>query len=336
MRKLNLYEDYNREEIHDILSPHTTFVKSTGTWGIQGLIRIENTKDFVFILTRGTVQGEHEFDEGFTQDGVFRWQSQPRNSLKTEKIIDLIHHDEITNNVYLFFRDKKGNDYTYLGKLKYLDHDSESGEGMEPVNFNWQVLSWPIPQEVLGKLDITLEEGIEIATSITKEIQGIQLTDAPEKKDKKNKKGLKKAVFKTTKIYNNPEKDKDLKEIGDAGELSIMEYEKLKLKNFKKDDLIDKIIHVSESNDSAGYDILSYDKDGNQIFIEVKTTLGPVRTDFYISPGEIKFSKNNADNYYLYRVFNFNRVEKKGQLYIKKGNVEENFNLTPVSFKVSI
>mgnify|MGYP006127625957 FL=1 len=62
MRKLNLYEDYNREEIHDILSPHTTFVKSTGTWGIQGLIRIENTKDFVFILTRGTVQGEHEFD----------------------------------------------------------------------------------------------------------------------------------------------------------------------------------------------------------------------------------------------------------------------------------
>ena len=97
-----------------------------------------------------------------------------------------------------------------------------------------------------------------------------------------------------------------------------------------------KIIHVSESNDSAGYDILSYDKDGNQIFIEVKTTLGPVRTDFYISPGEIKFSKNNADNYYLYRVFNFNRIEKKGQLYIKKGNVEENFNLTPVSFKVSI
>ena len=91
MKKLELYTSYNREEIHDILSPNTKFTKSAGTWGLQGLVRIENSKDFVFMVTEGTVTAvsKHEFDEGFTEDGVFRWQSQPQNTLKTQKIIDL-------------------------------------------------------------------------------------------------------------------------------------------------------------------------------------------------------------------------------------------------------
>jgi len=75
---------------------------------------------------------------------------------------------------------------------------------------------------------------------------------------------------------------------------------------------------------------------GNQIFIEVKTTQYPIRTDFFISPGEIKFSKDNKDNYFLYRVYNFDRLNQRGHLFIKKGNVEENFNLKPINYKVSV
>ena len=90
MKKLELYSSYSREEIHGTLSPNTKFIKSAGTWGLQGLVRVENSNDFVFMVTAGTVVGEHEFDEGFTEDGVFRWQSQPKNTLKTQKVIDLI------------------------------------------------------------------------------------------------------------------------------------------------------------------------------------------------------------------------------------------------------
>ena len=87
MKKLELYTSYNREEIHDILSPNTKFTKSAGTWGLQGLVRIDNSNDFVFMVTEGTVTAvsKHEFDEGFTEDGVFRWQSQPQNTLKLKK-----------------------------------------------------------------------------------------------------------------------------------------------------------------------------------------------------------------------------------------------------------
>ena len=38
--------------------------------------------------------------------------------------------------------------------------------------------------------------------------------------------------------------------------------------------------HVSDTNDYAGYDILSYNDDGTERFIEVKTTKGPINSDF--------------------------------------------------------
>ena len=95
------------------------------------------------------------------------------------------------------------------------------------------------------------------------------------------------------------------------------------------------IKHVSAVNDSAGYDILSYNDDGSERFIEVKTTKGPIGTDFYISPGELKFSKENK-NFFIYRVYEFLPDKLIGKIYIKQGDVDENFNLTPLQYKVSL
>ena len=333
MRNLNLYELYNREEIHDILSPNTIFSKSRGPWGIWGLVRIENSKDFVFMVTAGTVVGEHEFDEGFTEDGVFRWQSQPKNTLKTQMIIDLINHDEVTNNVFLFYREKKTDDYCYLGALRYLNHDEESGEMNKPVNFNWQVINWPINDETLNSLSIKLETGLNIEKQIQK--QKFIINDAPEKKSKLKREGVTKDKFRQLKVYNNPEADKKLKDIGNKGEQYIIEYEIERLTQANKAELADKIKHISLVNDAAGYDILSFNEDGTERYIEVKTTKGPIGTDFFISPGEISFSKVNKE-YYIYRVFEFLSEKMTGKIYIKKGDVEINFNLKPLQFKASL
>ena len=336
MRPLTLYDDYNREDIHGIFSPHTNFTPSAGTWGLQGLIRIEGTKDFVFIVTQGTVVGDHTFDEGFTENGLFRWQSQPNNTLQTQKIIDLINHDETTNKIYLFYRKEGSLPYTYLGTLKYLNHDNESGQDNNPVNFNWQLLSWPIPEYTLNQLQISLEKGVGSELEQLPLKENLQLTNPPETSDISNRAGLSRSSFQVSRIFNNPETDRQLKEIGDEGELCVIKYEKEKLIQAKRSDLVDSIIHIAKINDAAGYDILSYDESGNQIFIEVKTTQYPIRTDFFISPGEIKFSKDNKDNYFLYRVYNFDRLNQRGHFFITKGNVEENFNLKPINYKVSI
>ena len=70
-------------------------------------------------------------------------------------------------------------------------------------------------------------------------------------------------------------------------------------------------------------DILSYNEDGTERFIEVKTTKGPEGTDFYISPGELNFSKEN-ENFYIYRVYEFLPEKMTGKIYIKKGIPEVN------------
>ena len=140
MKNLQLNNLYSRKNIHSIFSPQTKFTPQAGTWGLHGIIKIPNReRDFVFIVTYGQSQGEHNFDEGITADGVLSWQSQPSQDLSNKIIIQIINHDDITDNIFLFLREDKKSDYKYLGKLAYLDHDTQREM---PVYFQWQLLDW--------------------------------------------------------------------------------------------------------------------------------------------------------------------------------------------------
>lgn len=101
-------------------------------------------------------------------------------------------------------------------------------------------------------------------------------------------------------------------DIGERGEKLVFEMEREKLKAAVESGRIssmDKLLKwVSIEDDAAGYDILSYDVDTMQpIYIEVKTTTSSKLTPFYMSEGEIAFSKANASQYHLYRVYNFQK-----------------------------
>ena len=45
MRELILYEDYSREEVHDIFDRDSVFTPQAGTWGLQGIIQIPDQVD---------------------------------------------------------------------------------------------------------------------------------------------------------------------------------------------------------------------------------------------------------------------------------------------------
>lgn len=126
------------------------------------------------------------------------------------------------------------------------------------------------------------------------------------------------------------EKTKEQQKLGLAGEYMVLQYEKEQLKKYG----IDKeIIHVSkDEGDDKGYDIRSYDSNGNEIYIEVKTTTGNSNQPFYITDNEVKFSRANKENYYLYRVFNFASVEKKGEFYILHGEIDKLVELEPKNY----
>ena len=130
---------YTREEVHDILAPETNFTKNSGTWGLHCIVRISNTDDFVFFSTEGAQQGDHKFDESITKEGVLSWQSQPRHHLESKVIQTLIHHNELVNNIYFFWRKTKKDKYIYLGRLAYISHDPYKEC---PVYFKWQIIDW--------------------------------------------------------------------------------------------------------------------------------------------------------------------------------------------------
>lgn len=122
--------------------------------------------------------------------------------------------------------------------------------------------------------------------------------------------------------------------IGLAGEILVLEHEKQFLFDAGCKELAERVKHISvELGDGLGYDILSYTIEGEEKFIEVKTTSSVNDTSFFIEDTEVKFSKENSEKYYLYRVYNLN--SEKPSFYALKGDVSKNFNLTAKTYIVN-
>ena len=108
--------------------------------------------------------------------------------------------------------------------------------------------------------------------------------------------------------------------MGDAGEEWVFEHEKRVLRVSGRKDLANKVKWEAQKTDSKGYDILSFDKDGNEIYIEVKTTNSGPNTPFFISATELEVSRNNPEKFRLYRVYNF---LKEPKLLVISGDINQ-------------
>ena len=94
--------------------------------------------------------------------------------------------------------------------------------------------------------------------------------------------------------------------LGRAGEDFIMEFERARLRDAGKESLADRIEHISVTQgDGAGFDIRSFEKNGTDRFIEVKTTRWGKQTPFLVSRNEVAVSRYRSDRYHLFRLFNF-------------------------------
>ncbi|RHW22118.1 DUF3883 domain-containing protein [Pseudomonas jilinensis] len=95
-------------------------------------------------------------------------------------------------------------------------------------------------------------------------------------------------------------------QLGELGEQFVISLEKARLISLGKESLADKVEQVSDTiGPSAGFDILSFEADGSDRYIEAKTTKYGKQTPFYVTPNELRFSERNAARYHLYRVFGF-------------------------------
>jgi hypothetical protein len=122
---------------------------------------------------------------------------------------------------------------------------------------------------------------------------------------------------------------------GYLGEKTIVQYERDRLIKSNRPDLAKKVNQVSETSDSSGYDILSFDIDenGNDVprYIEVKSTNSKDDAMLYFSENEINTSEKFKNQYWVYRVIEVNADKRK--FYKINGSIKDNFELKSISYK---
>lgn len=118
--------------------------------------------------------------------------------------------------------------------------------------------------------------------------------------------------------------------IGETGERKVMQYEKDRLKNSQYSESIE---HVSKDNDGAGYDIMSFEENGDPRYIEVKTTTSINNVDFYLTRNELETMEKH-ENYWVYVVTGIYQDEPVISPF-EKSKLKE-LELVPVLFKAAI
>jgi hypothetical protein len=118
--------------------------------------------------------------------------------------------------------------------------------------------------------------------------------------------------------------------LGRAGEDLVLRFEHERLWRAGKRNLADRIEHVARTKgDHLGYDIQSFEIDGNDRLIEVKTTRFGAMTPFFTSRNEVEVSAQHQIHYQLYRVFSF---RERPRLFTLAGSLQSSCRLEPVSY----
>ncbi|HEY4201523.1 MAG TPA: DUF3883 domain-containing protein [Devosiaceae bacterium] len=115
--------------------------------------------------------------------------------------------------------------------------------------------------------------------------------------------------------YDVAARDARNRALGHAGEERVLAHERACLLAAGRTDLAERIRWVSHvDGDGAGYDILSFEPDGGDRLIEVKTTNGWERTPFHITRNELAVAEERRRDWRLVRLWNFAREPRAFEL----------------------
>lgn len=133
--------------------------------------------------------------------------------------------------------------------------------------------------------------------------------------------------------FDVAERDARNRALGRAGEERIVFHERSSLVAAGRDDLAERVRWVSDQDgDGAGYDIASFETDGRERLIEVKTTNGWERTPFHISRNELAVAEERRRDWCLVRLWNFAREPRAFEL---RPPLEAHVSLMPTSFQAN-
>lgn len=175
-------------------------------------------------------------------------------------------------------------------------------------------------------------EIIPIVPTVNDFLATMELPPIPEKRKGSNV--SEKPVIYNPAGINYIEREASNKLLGDAGEQFVINFERARLIYAGMESFADRIEQVSVTiGPSAGFDIHSFEVNGSDRFIEAKTTKYGKNTPFFVTPNELKFSRKNASQYFLYRVFKF-RAEPR--MFSLHGHLQDKCMLEPSQYVASL
>lgn len=122
--------------------------------------------------------------------------------------------------------------------------------------------------------------------------------------------------------------------LGTAGERLVLRHERHRLRAASLDDLAERVRWIArEEGDGAGFDILSFDCSGREMWLEVKTTTGPSTTPFYLTENEHRVSEENPERYRLVRLYDFRTAPSA---YCLQPPLHDHLRLDPTSYRAHI
>lgn len=117
------------------------------------------------------------------------------------------------------------------------------------------------------------------------------------------------------------------------GQEFAAEFERLRLRSAGHPDLAERVEWVTEPQAAgSAFDISSFDDDGSERLILVRTTTCGRSFPFYVSRNQVAFSEERADNFLLYRVFSFSRGPR---MFMLPGAISSHCRLEPQTYRAS-
>lgn len=94
------------------------------------------------------------------------------------------------------------------------------------------------------------------------------------------------------------------RKVGDAGENVVINYERERLTKLGRQDLANRVRWHAQELEFVGWDVTSFDNDGNEIFIEVKSSAGKTVSSVTLTVNEWQTANNvrRRDRYFIYIV----------------------------------
>jgi len=209
--------------------------------------------------------------------------------------------------------------------------------GYKPARNYQNLLLETVERRLSGALDLTsivskvVEQPVERSTR-PEDILSIQVDPPPRAKKREALYDGPRAPRPTTK-RNYLEMESRNRSLGRAGEELVLEFEHERLWRAGCKTLAGRIDHISENKgDCWGFDILSFETDGKERLVEVKTTRFGAMTPFFASSNEVEVSEQRSSEYHVYRLFNF---DKKARLFLLNGSMRSTCTLETIQFRAS-